>query len=144
MHCFLLEILKLTEITFRPWEWPINLRGQFFSGNDHRVYLLGNPIVWWGNLLFLAAFLVLFSWQSVVTQRQSGSPETLSTPPSDGKYENPPPGLQTVTLDACLWLFVGWALHYIPFWAMGRVLYFHHYFPGLLNNSSILCLVKNH
>jgi len=135
---------KEGEYTSRPWEWPINLRGQFFSGNDHRVYLLGNPIVWWGNLLFLAAFLVLFSWQSVVAQRQSGMAETLSTPPSDGKDENPPPGLQTVTLDACLWLFVGWALHYIPFWAMGRVLYFHHYFPALLYSSMLTGVILDY
>lgn len=38
---------------------------------------------------------------------------------------------------SCAWLFVGWALHYLPFWAMGRVLYFHHYFPALLYSSMI-------
>lgn len=32
----------------------------------------------------------------------------------------------------CGWLFLAWLLHYVPFWAMGRVLYFHHYFPALL------------
>ncbi|KAJ2239306.1 Protein O-mannosyltransferase 2, partial [Coemansia sp. RSA 454] len=28
-------------------------------------------------------------------------------------------------------LWGGWALHYIPFFAMGRVLYIHHYLPAL-------------
>jgi dolichyl-phosphate-mannose-protein mannosyltransferase len=42
---------------------------------------------------------------------------------------------------ACLWLFVGWALHYIPFWAMGRVLYFHHYFPALLYSSMLTAVI---
>lgn len=46
------------------------------------------------------------------------------------------------------WLFLGWCLHYVPFWAMGRVLYFHHYFPALLYSSmltgkyDIKCLKK--
>ena len=38
---------------------------------------------------------------------------------------------------SCIWMFTGWALHYIPFWAMGRVLYFHHYFPAQLYASMI-------
>lgn len=40
-----------------------------------------------------------------------------------------------MSLKAGAWLFVGWVLHYLPFWAMGRVLYFHHYFPALIFNS---------
>lgn len=40
-------------------------------------------------------------------------------------------------LKASAWLFVGWLLHYVPFWAMGRVLYFHHYFPALILSSMI-------
>lgn len=41
------------------------------------------------------------------------------------------------SLKASAWLFVGWMLHYVPFWAMGRVLYFHHYFPALIFNSML-------
>ncbi len=40
-------------------------------------------------------------------------------------------------LTSSLWLFTSWLLHYVPFWGMGRVLYFHHYFPALLFNSML-------
>jgi dolichyl-phosphate-mannose-protein mannosyltransferase len=26
-----------------------------------RIYLLGNPIIWWGNLLLMGLYLVLFA-----------------------------------------------------------------------------------
>jgi dolichyl-phosphate-mannose--protein O-mannosyl transferase len=40
-------------------------------------------------------------------------------------------------MNAGVWLFTGWILHYLPFWAMGRVLYFHHYFPAVIFNSML-------
>ena len=103
----------------------ICFQGQFFSGNDQRIYLLGNPIIWWGNLGFLALFLVLYLIQSIKEQR--GYVETNSKI-TERKIQ---------TLNSCVWLFTGWALHYIPFWAMGRVLYFRHYFPAQLYASML-------
>lgn len=34
-------------------------------------------------------------------------------------------------------LLLGWLLHYAPFYAMGRVLYYHHYFPAMLFSSML-------
>lgn len=48
------------------------------------------------------------------------------------------------SLKASAWLFCGWLLHYVPFWAMGRVLYFHHYFPALIFNSMLTGIVYLH
>lgn len=115
---------KEGEVTSRPWQWPINYRGQFFSGSNYRVYLLGNPIIWWGNLIFLFLFIVLFVISAVIKKRGSAYCHCLN-------------GILWRYLYACKWLFIGWALHYIPFWAMGRVLYFHHYFPALLYSSML-------
>ena len=86
---------------------------------------MGNPIIWWTNLVFLAVFF----WTLIIdaVRRQRSGEE--NNPNSDR------------TLTAGLWLLLGWGLHYIPFWAMGRVLYFHHYFPALLYSSMLTAVV---
>merc|ERR1719325_7957 len=48
------------------------------------------------------------------------------------------------TLLAAAWLFLGWCLHYIPFWAMGRVLYVHHYYPALLFSSMLSAVLLDY
>ncbi|XP_032796479.2 protein O-mannosyl-transferase 2 [Daphnia magna] len=113
---------KEGEATSKPWMWPINLRGQFFSGGQLQVYLLGNPIIWWGNLVFMVFYLILWVSVGVRTKRRITVTQREIM-------------LQERALSACGWLWLGWLLHYLPFWGMSRVLYFHHYFPALLFSS---------
>ncbi|XP_055930516.1 protein O-mannosyl-transferase 2-like [Argiope bruennichi] len=122
---------KEGEITSRPWQWPINLRGQFFSGQQLRIYLLGNPIIWWANLILLQIFFILKLVFSVLEQRGLQLSPLLKE-------------LSNKTINASFWLFLGWALHYLPFFAMSRVLYFHHYFPALIFNSMLSAVILNY
>lgn len=41
----------------------------------------------------------------------------------------------------CGFLFVGWALHYFPFYLMGRQLFLHHYLPALYFSILLWCSV---
>ena len=41
----------------------------------------------------------------------------------------------------CGFLFLGWALHYVPFYLMGRQLFLHHYFPALYFAILLACSV---
>ncbi|GAB0087520.1 Protein O-mannosyl-transferase 2 [Sergentomyia squamirostris] len=123
---------KEGEVTSQPWQWPINYRGQFFSVNSHRIYLLGNPIIWWSNLVFIVIFIVVYVISAI---RQERGYEDFTNPANESKWRS---------LRAGAWLFGGWLLHYLPFWAMGRVLYFHHYFPALIFNSMLTGVVFNY
>ncbi|CAG0888880.1 unnamed protein product [Cyprideis torosa] len=61
---------KAGENFARPWQWPIDFRGQWFSASDSMyIYLLGNPVIWWGNLLLLLVFLSCQFWNIVKERR---------------------------------------------------------------------------
>lgn len=122
---------KEGEVTSRPWQWPINYRGQFFSGHQYRIYLLGNPIIWWGNLICLALYLLIQGYIAIRCQRGYKDTQYIEEQSKRMSY-------------ACRWLLLGWILHYLPFYAMGRVLYFHHYFPALLFNSMLSGVILNY
>ncbi|KAJ8341545.1 hypothetical protein SKAU_G00338360 [Synaphobranchus kaupii] len=118
---------KDNEVTSKPWHWPINYQGLRFSGvneTEYRVYLLGNPVIWWLNLFSLGLYALMVSVAAVLIQRG----ESLSERNMErSRVLKGPGGL----------LFLGWLLHYVPFYAMGRILYYHHYFPAMLFSSML-------
>lgn len=118
---------KDNEMNSKPWHWPINYQGLRFSGvneTEYRVYLLGNPVIWWLNLLSLALFVILLTVASLAVQRRV-------------KME----GMMKVHCHTLMegggMLFLGWLLHYLPFYIMGRILYYHHYFPAMMFSSML-------
>ncbi|XP_050008450.1 protein O-mannosyl-transferase 2 [Alexandromys fortis] len=118
---------KDNEFTSKPWHWPINYQGLRFSGandTDFRVYLLGNPVVWWLNLVSIVLYLLLGSTIAIAIKRGVQLPAELE-------------GLTRVLLRGGGQLLLGWTLHYFPFFLMGRILYFHHYFPAMLFSSML-------
>nr|XP_003408838.2 protein O-mannosyl-transferase 2 isoform X1 [Loxodonta africana] len=118
---------KDNDFTSKPWHWPINYQGLRFSGindTDFRVYLLGNPVVWWLNLLSIALYLLTGSFTAVALQRGVHLPAEVE-------------GLSQVLLRGGGQALLGWVLHYFPFFLMGRILYFHHYFPAMLFSSML-------
>ncbi|KAL5008769.1 hypothetical protein ScPMuIL_014350 [Solemya velum] len=114
---------KEGEVTSRPWQWPINYHGQIFSGKDHKIYLLGNPILFWVALGLKPVFLLLYIIHAVKKKRYSHMRKSPII-----EYEEE-------IFRVCWWLLLGWGLHFLPFWPMTRVLYFHHYFPAYLYSS---------
>uniref|UniRef100_A0A8B9RF71 Protein O-mannosyl-transferase 2 n=1 Tax=Astyanax mexicanus TaxID=7994 RepID=A0A8B9RF71_ASTMX len=118
---------KDNEVNSKPWHWPINYQGLRFSGvneTEYRVYLLGNPVIWWLNLFSLGLFVVMVSVCSLALQRGA-------------KLEGERKAHCRVILEGGGMLFLAWLLHYLPFYTMGRILYYHHYFPAVLFSSML-------
>lgn len=107
--------LEAARIISRPYEWVILKRGLRMNGWDddkYKFYMFGNPLIWYfSTLCVLLSPLILLS-KSIRKARKLKKPQ---------KYE-----FFLVFLS-----FGGWVIHYLPFFFISRVLYFHHYFPAL-------------
>lgn len=111
----------------RPDSWPRLRRGINFWVKDHRqIYLIGNPMIWW---LSTAAVLAYVAVRGLLILRAKRGYRD---------FEN----TKVVKYDTlCGFLFVGWGLHYLPFFLMGRQLFLHHYFPALYFAILLFCAV---
>lgn len=121
---------KEGEVTSRPWQWPINYKGQLFSvSGGQKIYLLGNPIIWWANIFTIPISLIIIL--TIAISRKLFHNPKLNTSKVHLEPASEHPIISTYQ-HVTTWLLIGWALHYIPFYFMGRVLYFHHYFPAFM------------
>ena len=117
----------------RPWHWPTLRRGINFWVKDHRhIYLIGNPFTWWLSTASIASYLVL---RVVLVLRQKRGYKDFHRS-------------AVVKYDQMIgFLVMGWSMHYVPFFLMGRQLFLHHYFPALwysvLTLSSVFDLVTS-
>ncbi|KAF9456199.1 glycosyltransferase family 39 protein [Collybia nuda] len=101
----------------RPDAWPRLRRGINFWVKDNRqIYLIGNPFVWYLSTLAVVAYVSIRGF--LILRAQRGYRDFDNT--KIVKYDS-----------LCGFLFIGWCLHYLPFFIMGRQLFLHHYFPAL-------------
>ena len=85
------------------YTWPLDLRPIYYwAKNDQRIYFLGNPVVWWGSTLAVITLLTLL-W----TQRRAHQPKST-------------------------FLLTAWAINFLPFIFIGRVMFLYHYLNALL------------
>ncbi|KAJ1901997.1 hypothetical protein LPJ71_005613, partial [Coemansia sp. S17] len=109
----------------RPHTWPWMRRGMAFWGADNRsIYLLGTPIIWWlsfGTVVIFAGVQVVLFFRD-----RRGFRDRLL-------------GARERYMESVGFLSIGWVLHWIPFFLMGRQLFLHHYLPALW--LAILALV---
>ncbi len=108
-----------------PISWPFVVRGiSFWEKKDgfKQIYLLGNPFIWWLSLGAMGVFVALWSVDRIMLRR----------------------GVDDFGMNVRKWwdksigfLLVAWALHWLPFFLMGRMLFLHHYLPAFI--ISVIC-----
>jgi dolichyl-phosphate-mannose-protein mannosyltransferase len=93
------------------WSWPFMTTPPFYwSGQNASIYLLGNPIIWWGTTLLT----IVIACNVILSKVTNLSWQTKS------------PGVN-------LWVpFVGYLIATLPYALLTRTLFMYHYLPPLI------------
>ncbi|KAG2180267.1 hypothetical protein INT43_004056, partial [Umbelopsis isabellina] len=101
----------------RPSQWPVLHRGiNYYNQNGSYVYMLGNPVVYFGTDLAIAIVALGYVLRSFVQKRHIDT-SVFSLAPHVERTMG--------------YFFKGWFLHFLPFFLMKRQLFLHHYLPAL-------------
>ncbi|KAF2357697.1 Protein O-mannosyl-transferase C-terminal four TM domain [Trinorchestia longiramus] len=92
---------------------------------------MNNPVLAYVNLLSFALTLGLMSYHLYKFLRDDNEPKET--------YDR-----RRVAVVACAWLSTCWAIHYLPFFCMSRVLYVHHYCPAYLYSCMLTGVVVSY
>lgn len=116
----------------KPFDWPFlwnGLRMNSWADDSTKYYLIGNPAIWWGSTISIFVFLGTLLWYLARLQRRYAdlSPADFDQFVFVGKVG-----------------FLGWFLHYTPFFIMARVCYIHHYLPTLYFATILYAHVLDH
>ncbi|KAF9950614.1 hypothetical protein BGZ70_001294 [Mortierella alpina] len=103
----------------RPQQWLLASSViPVWTGYMRQVVIIANPVVWWVSALGLFSFIAIKIFFVLRTKR--GYLET-------GLLKQ----LKTQQLGKASAFFAAWAIHYVPYFCVDRMLYVHHYFPAL-------------
>jgi dolichyl-phosphate-mannose--protein O-mannosyl transferase len=102
-----------------PFTWPLMKVAPFYwAGKDATIYLIGNPIVWWGTSLLFLVLLV-----NLVLRRVT----TLTWQESESR--------------SLAWLIgVGYVISFAPLIFVKRVLFLYHYLTPLVFSLAFVIL----
>ncbi|KAJ1671325.1 Protein O-mannosyltransferase 2 [Coemansia sp. RSA 1836] len=110
---------KYNALESEAWSWPFlvyPMRMVGWGDKAIKYYEIGNPLLWWASAIVCIMYPFRLLYWLARQRRQC----------SDWR-----PGELLEFWDNSKLLWGGWALHYVPFFLMSRVLYIHHYLPAL-------------
>ncbi|PVV01500.1 hypothetical protein BB560_004084 [Smittium megazygosporum] len=106
--------LESDPITWPFLIYPMRLNGAW-NPSEIKYYQIGNPLTWWSSTLSVLIFPVALVFVMIISQRSGSS--------KDIHYSS-------LFWNRGKFFYLGWVLHYMPFFLMGRVTYIHHYLPA--------------
>ena len=112
-----------------PITWPFVLRGiSFWETKEglRQIYLLGNPIIWWPAIVGTFMYLAMWVLDRIFLRR--------------GVDDFKPP-VRRWWDRSIGFLFLAWALHWLPFFLFERKLFLHHYLPSFIFSVMTAALV---
>ena len=100
-----------------PWySWPLMTRPIYYWVNaNERIYLIGNPIIWWASAVALLVFVL-----SLLKNLKSKTINNLS-----------------------IFLITGYVINILPFIGVKRVMFLYHYFTAYIFAIMILAWLIN-
>ncbi|KAI9012304.1 dolichyl-phosphate-mannose,protein O-mannosyl transferase [Hyaloraphidium curvatum] len=103
-----------------PITWPTLYRGISFWERKgpptwRQIYLLGNPLAWWMAIAGVGLFALVWLLDQILLRKGVDEFGYVAR-----RFFNRSVG----------YVALGWALHYLPFYIMGRSLFLHHYLPA--------------
>jgi dolichyl-phosphate-mannose-protein mannosyltransferase len=109
--------LKATHPYSSKWyTWPLMQRPIFYWVKDaSRIYLLGNPVVWWGSTV---ALVILLATALTSGLRRIGQPLAI--------------------------MGGAWLMNILPFIGISRVMFLYHYFTALIWAILMLAYLVDH
>jgi len=113
------------------YEWPLTLRGILYYVYKHEqnshvewIYLLGNPMVYWTTTACILCFAISCIFRFARRNPAIKSRRVLNR---NGFWSEPTRDYFKLGL----FLFSGWALNLLPYFAVSRPAFLYHYLPAL-------------
>ncbi|XP_016959180.2 protein O-mannosyltransferase 1 [Drosophila biarmipes] len=115
-----------------PHEWPLMDKGIAYwldSESSAQIYLLGNVLLWYTATAGIGVYAALLAFYAARRQR-------LCFDISEQEWHR--------FLVAGDTFFVGYLMHYLPYFFMDRTLFLHNYLPAFIFKLLLLCFVVEH
>ncbi|KAL0087197.1 glycosyltransferase family 39 protein [Phycomyces blakesleeanus] len=109
-----------------PYQWPLMLRGISYWTNTatkEQIYMTGNVAGWWLSITCVFFFAGLLILDALAKRRN---------------YEPILSAVHHRLTQSGGFFFLTFALHYFPFYIMGRTLFLHHYLPAVTASYLLL------